>query len=99
MLKLIFFLGHLGPALCLFVMAGAGCNIQLIIAMLMLSQVVEAGNYGGWLINHIDIAPSFSGNLVSYHLFLPFRPELIVQNFTSGLPSDLGYYSLKVPGI
>ncbi|KAK2716440.1 hypothetical protein QYM36_006796 [Artemia franciscana] len=54
---------HLGPALCLFVMAGAGCNIQLIIAMLMLSQVVEAGNYGGWLINHIDIAPSFSGTL------------------------------------
>ncbi|XP_065579634.1 sialin-like [Artemia franciscana] len=38
--------GHLGRALCLFVIAGAGCNIQLIIAMLMLSQVVEAGNYG-----------------------------------------------------
>ncbi|XP_065565869.1 putative inorganic phosphate cotransporter [Artemia franciscana] len=56
-------IGHLGPALCLFVMAGAGCNIQLIIAMLMLSQVVEAGNYGGWLINHIDIAPTFSGTL------------------------------------
>ncbi|KAK2727917.1 hypothetical protein QYM36_008404 [Artemia franciscana] len=56
-------IGHLGPALCLFVMAGARCNIQVIIVMLMLSQVLEAGNYGGWLINHIDIAPSFSGTL------------------------------------
>ncbi|KAK2727912.1 hypothetical protein QYM36_008402, partial [Artemia franciscana] len=54
---------HFGPALTLVVVAFSGCNLALVIAMLALGQSLQAAVYGGWFINHIDLAPNYSGLL------------------------------------
>ncbi|KAK2713985.1 hypothetical protein QYM36_009765 [Artemia franciscana] len=61
--KVFTMFGHFGPALTLVVVAFSGCNLALVIAMLALGQSLQAAVYGGWFINHIDLAPNYSGLL------------------------------------
>ncbi|KAF8787087.1 putative inorganic phosphate cotransporter like protein [Argiope bruennichi] len=56
-------IGLFGPALCCFGIIAAGCQAQLIIALLCVGMFLNGLIYSGFNVTHIDMSPDYAGVL------------------------------------
>ncbi|KAL0839171.1 hypothetical protein ABMA28_017139 [Loxostege sticticalis] len=69
--KLFNSIGHWGPAIGLIGLSFTSAdNMILAVTMLTISVGINAGQYTGYLLVHIDLAPNFSASLMSITNFL-----------------------------
>ena len=60
------FLAFIPPAICLVMIYFAGCNKQMVVALLCATVGFNGLNFSSVSCNHIDIAPRFAGTLMGF---------------------------------
>lgn len=78
--KLFMTLGLMLPAILMFCIGYAGCNHVVVVTMLTFAVGLGGICMGGFNVNHLDIAPNFSGTLMG------------ISNCLATIPGFLGPY-------
>ncbi|KAK2726930.1 hypothetical protein QYM36_007693 [Artemia franciscana] len=73
------------PAICLLGVAFAGCSRIAAVTLMVLAVMFISGMYIGFLTNHVDIAPNFSGTLIALTNTCATIPGFIVPAFVGAL--------------
>ena len=53
----------MGPAICLLVVAFAGCQPTLTLVVLTMAVGFQGACYSGFSVNQLDLAPNFAGTI------------------------------------
>lgn len=56
--------GFIGPAACLVATGYVDCNAPLAVALIVMSVGLSGISWGGWSVNHLDLAPPYAGTLM-----------------------------------
>lgn len=57
-------IGHIGSALALIGASYSGCDRVLTVTLLTVAVGMNGAIYGGYVVNHVDIAPNYAGILM-----------------------------------
>ncbi|XP_059058440.1 putative inorganic phosphate cotransporter [Achroia grisella] len=79
---------QIGVAVCLITVSFTK-NLTLAIILLMLGTGLQTGVHLGWMINHIDLTPNFSGTLIAIGSTLMNIFVLITPVFVSYIITDM----------
>ncbi|CAG0885884.1 unnamed protein product [Darwinula stevensoni] len=90
-------LASLGPGICLALVTYMGCNRAAAVTLLTIGVSCIAGMYGGFLSNHIDIAPNFAGTLMALTNTMATIPGITVPIIVGAIThGDTSVYQWRI---